>query len=216
MSRRSERAREIWATVHAERRALASDLERLEPGQWGTPSLCDGWTVHDVLAHLVASAKTTRLGFMTGLVRARFDFDRENAAGIARERGATPADTLAGFRSVLDRTDTPPAPLETRLVEAVVHGEDIRRPLGLAGTYPLDAVDQALRHQVRTSTSFGGAREHLAGLRLAPTDTDATIGSGLPVQGSALALLLAISGRDVAFTDLEGPGVADLVRRLRP
>lgn len=78
------------------------------------------------------------------------------------------------------------------------------------------AARSHLRHQARTSTSFGGAREHLAGLRLAPIGTDTMIGSGLPVQGSALTLLLAISGRDVAFTDLEGAGAADLVRRLRP
>jgi len=200
--------------VHAERRALLSDLERLSPEQWDTPSLCGEWSVHDVVAHLTASAKTTRLGFVVGMVRARGDFDRDNAAGVARERRAAPADALAAFRSILDSTCTPPAPLDTRLVEAVVHGEDIRRPLGLTGSYPVEAVDRALRYQARSSTSIGGAREHVAGLRLAPTDVDVGIGSGEPVRGTALALLLAISGRAVAYGELEGPGVAELVRRL--
>ncbi|MGW7361488.1 maleylpyruvate isomerase family mycothiol-dependent enzyme, partial [Streptomyces sp. NPDC054802] len=76
--------------VHAERAALIEDLARLDDGQWGQPSLCAGWTVHDVVAHLVDTARTTRIGFMAGLARARFDFDRQNARGVERERGATP------------------------------------------------------------------------------------------------------------------------------
>jgi len=77
----------VWSTVHAERRALIDDLAGLEDAQWETPSLCPGWSVHDVVVHLVATAKTTRISFMVGLVTARFDFDRDNARGVARERG---------------------------------------------------------------------------------------------------------------------------------
>jgi uncharacterized protein (TIGR03083 family) len=46
---------DIWPVVHAERRALAADLADLSPEQWQTPSLCAGWSVHDVLAHMVAT-----------------------------------------------------------------------------------------------------------------------------------------------------------------
>ena len=35
------------------------------------PSLCAGWTVHDVLAHLVANTEETVLGLVKGLIRAR-------------------------------------------------------------------------------------------------------------------------------------------------
>jgi uncharacterized protein (TIGR03083 family) len=127
-------AAEVWSFVHTERQALIDDLESLTPEQWAQPSLCPGWDVHDVLAHLVDTAKTTRLGFVRGLIAAKFDFDTDNARGIERERGATPAATLAEFRRVRDETKTPPAALATRLVEAIVHGEDIRRPLGLRRT----------------------------------------------------------------------------------
>ena len=50
---------DVWELVHAERAALAADLEGLTDEQWRTASLCDGWSVHDVAAHLVANALAT-------------------------------------------------------------------------------------------------------------------------------------------------------------
>ncbi|MFD3662970.1 maleylpyruvate isomerase family mycothiol-dependent enzyme [Streptomyces sp. NPDC058659] len=196
--------------VHAERAALIEDLARLDDRQWEQPSLCDGWTVHDVVAHLVDTYRTTRLGFVLGLARARFDFDRQNSAGVARERGTTPQETLERLRRVAARTSTPPAPLDSRLVEEVVHGEDIRRPLGLTRTYPPESVARSLRLQTRTPASFGGAKELMTRVRLTATDADLTVGTGPEASGPALSLLLAVSGRRVALGDLTGPGVATL------
>ncbi|MFJ2932532.1 maleylpyruvate isomerase family mycothiol-dependent enzyme [Streptomyces sp. NPDC087219] len=196
--------------VHAERAALIGDLEHLEDERWREPSLCDGWTVHDVLAHLVDNARATRLGFLTDMVRARFDFDRQNRRGVERERGATPRETLERFRRVASRTSAPPAPLDSRLVEEIVHGEDIRRPLGLSRSYPPRAVVRALRLQARTPVSFGGAKELLSRVRLTATDTDLTIGTGPEAEGPALSLLLAVTGREAVLADLRGPGVAGL------
>ncbi|TWF77056.1 uncharacterized protein (TIGR03083 family) [Pseudonocardia hierapolitana] len=201
---------DVWTLVHAERAALIDDLERLDEHQWGLPSLCPDWTVHDVVAHLVDTARTTRLGFLVGMARARFDFDRQNARGVERERRASPRETLEELRRVASRTSGPPAPLDTRLVEEVVHGEDIRRPLGLTRSYPLETVVRALRLQARTPASFGGAKEIVARVRLTAADTDVSIGEGPDVTGSALSLLLAVSGRRVALGDLDGPGVGML------
>ncbi|MFG2867189.1 maleylpyruvate isomerase family mycothiol-dependent enzyme [Streptomyces sp. NPDC048338] len=196
--------------VHAERAALIEDLDRLDDVRWREPSLCEGWTVHDVVAHLVDTALTTRIGFVVGLARARFDFDRQNAVGVARARGADPRETLRRLRQVATRTSTPPAPLDSRLVEEVVHGEDIRRPLGLTRPYPTQVVVRALLLQTRTPASFGGARELLNRVRLRATDTDLAIGTGPEATGPALSLLLAVSGRRVALDDLSGPGAATL------
>ncbi|MEU3746024.1 MULTISPECIES: maleylpyruvate isomerase family mycothiol-dependent enzyme [Streptomyces] len=201
---------DVWAMVHAERAALVEDLARLDDRQWEQPSLCAGWTVHDVAAHLVDTYRTTRLGFVVGLARARFDFDRQNSVGVARERGATPQETLERLRRAASRTSTPPAPLDSRLVEEIVHGEDIRRPLGLTRTYPAEAVARSLRLQARTPASFGGAKELLARVRLTATDTDLTLGTGPEATGPALSLLLAVSGRRPALDDLGGPGLAAL------
>ncbi|MFD6281257.1 maleylpyruvate isomerase family mycothiol-dependent enzyme [Streptomyces sp. NPDC060209] len=196
--------------VHAERAALIGDLENLDAQQWEEPSLCAEWTVHDVVAHLADTARTTRLGFLAGLVRARFDFDRQNARGVECERGASPQETLERLRRVATRRSTPPAPLDSRLVEEIVHGEDIRRPLGLARSYPGEAVVRSLRLQVRTPASFGGAKELVSRIRLTATDADVSIGEGPEVGGPALSLLLAVSRRRVALDDLDGPGVASL------
>jgi uncharacterized protein (TIGR03083 family) len=207
---------QVWPMVHAERASLIDTLAGLDEEQWAHPSLCAGWTVHDVAAHLVDSARTTRLGFMLGLARARFDFDRQNARGIERERGGSPQHTLERLRQVASRTSTPPGSLDTRLVEEVVHGEDIRRPLGLVRAYPPEAVVRALRLQARTPASFGGAKELVAGVRLSATDADVTIGEGPEVRGPALSLLLAVSGRRVALPELDGPGRTALAATPRP
>lgn len=205
---------DVWSMVHAERAALIDDLERLDEERWEEASLCASWTVHDVVAHLADTARTTRLGFLVGLARARFDFDLQNARGVERERGASPRETLARLRQVATRRTTPPAPVDSRLVEEIVHGEDIRRPLGLSHTYPQEAVIRSLRLQARTPASFGGAKELVSRTRLTATDADVSIGEGPEVRGPALSLLLAVSGRRVALDDLEGPGLTTLATAI--
>jgi len=201
---------DVWPIVHAERAALIADLETLTEAQWDQPSLCDGWSVHDVVAHIIDTAMTTRLGFVYGLARAGFDFDRQNAEGVERERGPDPAATLLTLREVADRTWTPPAPMDSRIVEMVVHGEDIRRPLGITRSYP----QRALQLQARTKVGFGGAKEHLDAVRVTATDSDVSVGDGPEVRGPSLSLLLALSGRRVALAELDGPGVALLANQL--
>jgi mycothiol maleylpyruvate isomerase-like protein len=177
---------DVWPLVHVERLALIDDLAGLDDEQWSRPSLCDGWTVHDVVAHLVDVALTTRLGF---------------AVDMAQE-------TLRRLRDVASRPSGPSAPRDTRIVEEVVHGEDIRRAVGLRRDYPGEAVVRSLRQQARMPASFGGAKELVARIRLSATDLDLSIGDGPEVSGPALALLLAITGRRVALAELDGPGLA--------
>ncbi|WP_192596020.1 maleylpyruvate isomerase family mycothiol-dependent enzyme [Nesterenkonia lutea] len=203
---------ETWQTVHAERRRLAADLSQLRADEWSLPSLCPGWDLHDVLAHLVDTARTTRLSFVRDLLGARLDFDRANENGIARHKHRDPRDTLAALEAAADLTRTPPAALATRLVEAIVHGEDIRRPLGIAATYPESAIHQALAYQLRTPVSFGGGRERAVGLRLIDRRTGASRGQGEDVEGDAIDLLLALSGRPVDPERLTGSGAPRLAR----
>ena len=202
----------IWPAVHEERRALILDLNNLSDAQWQTPSLCQGWDVHDVLAHLVDTAKVTRLGFVRRMIAARMDFDRDNAAGITRERADDPRDTLAEFRAVQARKTGPPVALATRCVEAFVHGEDIRRPLGITRRYPAGHVVTALKYQLKTSVKIGGGKELADGWRLVATDGALAHGAGPEVQGPAIVLLLAMSGRRVGADELSGPGAADFAR----
>ena len=204
------KSQEVWRVVHEERRALLDDLEMLAHERWATPSMCAGWDVHDVLAHLVDSATTSRLSFLRRMLARRFDFDADNADGINKERRAKEVETLAEFQRVLHLTSTPPASLSTRLVEVIVHGEDIRRPLGLHRSYPITAVIEALRYQLKTSISMGGGKQRASGLRLVATDADFAEGDGPEVRGPCIALLLAVSARPVNEDELSGAGSSSL------
>ena len=205
---------DVWELVRREREALVDDLAGLTDEQWELASLCGGWTVHDVAAHLVDNARTTRLGIVAAMVRARFDFDRQNDDGVAREKGATPAETLDRLRAVVGRRTTPPAPLDSRLVEEVVHGDDVRRPLGIHRDYPTESVERALAHQLRTSVGLGGGKQRAAGLRLVATDADWSHGEGPEVRGPLVSLLMVVSGRAEALEDLTGPGLDQLTGAL--
>jgi hypothetical protein len=109
------------------------------------------------------------------------------------------------------RTSGPPAPRITRAIEAFVHGEDIRRPLAIAHAYPVGPIGPALAYLTRDRLS--GGRSRLDGLTLTATDTDFSIGSGPMVEGPAISLLLAASGRRAALADLSGPGARTLTER---
>lgn len=86
----------IWDAVHQARRRLVQDLEGIADEQWQAPSLCPGWSVHDVLAHLIDSATTTRLGFLWQMVSSRLDFDRQRrrCAAPSKQRPAGDAGSV--------------------------------------------------------------------------------------------------------------------------
>ncbi|MGJ6980961.1 maleylpyruvate isomerase family mycothiol-dependent enzyme [Aestuariimicrobium soli] len=206
----------IWNTVHDERRALVRDLAGLSDEDWSRDSWAAGWTIADVVAHLVDSNTTTRLGFVRRLAAARGDFDRATAEGVARERRFRHRDLLGAYRSTIELTATPPADLRSRLVEEVAHGEDLRRPLGLVREYPLKATLPALQYLVKTPAALGGGAAIARGLTLVATDAGLRRGSGPEVLGSSVSLLLALTGRRVHESELAGPGRAELLSRITP
>jgi uncharacterized protein (TIGR03083 family) len=203
---------DIWPVVHAERRALADDLTDLTPEQWQTPSLCAGWSVHDVLAHMVATAKETPPRFLAGMIASGFRISRLTEKNIARERTGGPAATLAAFRAVETATSAPPGPTLSWLGEALVHAEDIRRPLGISHEYPLGSVTAVTEFYAGSNVLIGGKRR-VAGLTLQATDSDWSYGSGPVVAGPARALMMATTGRTAALDELDGPGVQTLRSR---
>ena len=201
---------DVWAIVHAERRALVDELRTLTAEQWDTPSLCGEWTVHQVAAHLIDSASTGGFAFVRRMMASRGDFDRDNAVGLERELRARPEDTLAALEAVTESTRTPPADLATRLVEAFVHGEDIRRPLGRTGDYPARGVAAALDYLIKTGAGMGGGKERVRGLRVVASDLDWSTGAGPELTGRGIDLLLALSGRPAGADRLSGAGLGTL------
>jgi len=202
-----------WPTIHAERKALAADLESLTDERWNTPSLCAGWAVRDVLAHMTSAAVMTPPKFFAKLAASGFRFNAYAAKEVARERGDSPADTLARFKQCVDLSSHPPGPGDTWLGEVLVHAEDIRRPLGISHTYPTAALTRMVDFY-RGSNLLIGGKKRAAGLTLRATDADWSAGSGPEVAGPAVSLMMAIVGRQAAVDELSGDGVATLKQRL--
>lgn len=200
---------DIWALIHTERAALADDLAGLTDAQWATTSLCTALTVREVLAHLTSAASIGTLRWLAGVIRRRFDFDKQVAMRLAQQLGDSPAETLERFRRVVSSTTKPPLPVLAMLGETIVHGTDIRRPLGLHRSHPIETLTRVAEYY-RSTDQVVLAKGRIGGLRLAATDGPFTTGTGALVTGPTLALIMAMTGRTPFCDDLTGAGVATL------
>ncbi len=198
--------------MHAERAALVRDLTNHENVDWTTPSLCAGWDIRDVLVHLAATAGLSLSKFTAELVVAGFRPQRIADKQITRGRQFPAVCALDALRGATYSTDSPPQPKITRLIEIVVHGEDIRQPLHITHSYDTTHLNEALTYLSRDH--FFGAKTVAQGLQLVATDADIVLGHGARVEGDAASLLLAAAGRRAAITRLSGPGCELLRQRL--
>lgn len=201
---------EIWAIVRPEREALAEDLEPIDSAAWTTASMCPGWTVRDVLAHMTALARMTPRVFVPKVLASGFNLSRLQARDISLEKGNSVEETLARFRGVASRRNGLPGQAKTLIGETLMHAEDIRRPLGIEHDYPIAALVTVANHY-KGSNLVAGTKRRITGLSLKATDIDWSTGSGPVVSGPMLSILLAMAGRHAAIADLEGEG-AELLR----
>jgi uncharacterized protein (TIGR03083 family) len=181
----------------------------LTDDQWSVPSLCPGWTVRDVVVHV--AYHTHRSGLKETLP----NLEKTTAMMVERE-DASSRDGLLRWLS------SPPAPAERKsrgtLAELVIHQEDMRRPLGLPRDYPEDALRSSLDLcTTRSGNVFVIDRRFRLGrgLRLVASDLDWSSGKGREVRGTAKAILLAVAGRRLVLSDLDGDGVQVIDHRLR-
>ena len=100
----------------------------------------------------------------------------------------------------------------TWLGETIVHGEDIRRPVGITHMYPTEAL-VGVADFFKGSNLVIGSKKRIAGLKLNATDADWTHGYGPEVSGPMVTLVMAITGRKAAIEDLKGDGVETLRSR---
>ncbi|MGW8565594.1 maleylpyruvate isomerase family mycothiol-dependent enzyme [Isoptericola sp. NPDC055881] len=206
---------ETWSMIHAEREALADELGGLDEAAWATPSLCGRWSVEDVVAHLTAGASTGRWAWLRSMAGARFDADLHNARRLAERRGVTPAETLARFRGIVTSTVAPTGHTAAWLGEVVVHGQDIRTPLGLPRVPPVDTTTEVARFFVARDFTVAG-RTIARGLRLEATDGPFAHGDGAVVRGSTLALVMVLAGRSAFCDELTGDGLVRMRERVSP
>ncbi|MGY2066239.1 maleylpyruvate isomerase family mycothiol-dependent enzyme [Blastococcus sp. SYSU DS0619] len=203
----------VMALARAEREDLRGLLAGLAPEQWRAPSLCAGWSVRDVVAHMLSYEELRPRQLAERFSRGLFMVDRVNAVGLREYATRTPAQLV----QLLDDHLTPSGLTAgmggaIALTDGMIHQQDIRRPLGLPRTIPAERLVPALRTALFAPTLLGVLR--VRGVRLVATDIDWTFGRGPEVRGTAEALLMAVAGRRGLASELSGPGQARLARRL--
>ncbi|MFE3323122.1 maleylpyruvate isomerase family mycothiol-dependent enzyme [Nocardia sp. NPDC059195] len=186
----------IWQAVAEERATLVELLRDLPESAWDTASLCTGWRVRDVVAHLVLATRVTIVSLLVNLIRARGNTDRLIHDTAVRHADRTPTtELLAQLRATTDSRAIPigTTPID-RLMDLLVHGQDIAIPLGVDRVMPPAAARLSL-DRVWTMGAPFHARNRLAGYSLTTTDTSWTAGNGTPITGTAAELLMVVTGR---------------------
>ncbi len=181
----------IRDAIAAERRELAEVLAGLSEQQWDAPSLCEGWRVREVVAHMTApfrdpDARFLRADSVDGINRAADELARAEAARL------TSAELTAALRDNARHPWRPGSDVGA-LCHDVIHGLDITVALGLGRDVPKDRLRLVLDEIVPDRAAFFGV--DLSGKRLVATDLDWSDGDGEEVARPAQELLLLACGR---------------------
>jgi uncharacterized protein (TIGR03083 family) len=202
---------EVWRHTHEQRRALDTLLRDLSDEEWAVPSLCQGWTVRDVAAHVMRSATVTPVEMAVALVRFRGRYNTLVAEDARRAARRPVAELVAEFeRHDGSRRHPFGTSVTDPLLDVLVHTQDIAVPLGLPRTMPIAPAVVAARRAHRLGFLFNdSARRRQVEIRA--TDADFAVGKGPLVEGPICAVLMLLTGRTAAaLPDLSGPGVERL------
>jgi len=209
---------QTWQLIAEQRLRLADLLEALSDDEWQRPSLCTGWRVRDVAAHVaLAPQGPSPWSMVAAGVRARGSFNRLND-NLTFAHAARPTHQLVDELRRYATSRSLPAVTNERNIafDILVHGQDIAVPLGRDHPMPLDGAMAGASRVWSMGWPFW-ARRRLRGVTLAATDTGWTVGQGPEVRGPIRALLLLVTGRGTAAVpELAGPGIACLPAYAAP
>ncbi|HLT61005.1 MAG TPA: maleylpyruvate isomerase family mycothiol-dependent enzyme [Microlunatus sp.] len=205
---------EVGTVLHLardERADLADFLDTLRPEDWTAASLCSGWSVRDVVTHMISYEEHDIRDMLRRLRRAGFRFRHLNDVAKSEYEQLEPPELITFLRGHLEPKG-PTARFGGRvgLVDGLVHHQDIRRPLGRRRSIPAERLRCALPFAV-TAPPLRGFW-HARGVRLIATDLDWAYGRGPEARGDAETVLMVLAGRRTVAQELTGPG-ADLLRR---
>ncbi len=194
----------VLGLARDERTDLADPLETLSPQQWDAPSLCEGWRVRDVVAHVVGYDGLGATGLARRFARGRFSLERVNEVGVVEQRDRDPEELVAL------RTHAIPSGLPAglcgriALVDGLVHTQDLRRPLGLPRVVPAGRLRAALPFALVAPPIR--ALWPVRGVRVVATDVDWAGSAGPEARGPGEAVLMVMGGRRRVACELTGPG----------
>ncbi|MCE3277614.1 MAG: maleylpyruvate isomerase family mycothiol-dependent enzyme [Propionibacteriaceae bacterium] len=206
---------ESWRVITEQRLGLARLLEGLSDDEWEQPSLCAGWRVRDVAAHVSLIALPPSPGtLLVDLLRARGSFHRLNTMASRRRAERAPNQLIADLRQHAGSRKIPIVSDQRNvLFDLLVHVQDIAIPLGVDLPMPLVPAAAGATRVWSMGWPFW-ARRQLRGLRLRATDTNWSAGAGAELRGPIGMLLLLLTGRTMtALPHLSGPGVQTIIER---
>lgn len=207
----------VQPLVAAGRRAFADLVSSLDEPRLSEPTLCSGWDVRTLTAHMLLPFEVSFARFAMTSLRHRGDTARTVDA-VTRRIARRPFPELVASLRAHAEDEVAPTRVgpEAQLVETAVHLRDVARPLGLSADVPLEHWTAILEHLVSPRVAPGiMPRSRPVGLSLQATDVAWGHGKGPVLAGPAEALAMALTGRGVALEDLTGPGRAVLAGRLR-
>jgi len=194
---------QIWVAPTCD--GLADMLAAAPHATWDAPSLCEGWQVRHVVAHLTMPARLTPEQFGAELAAAGGDFGRLSDTVAARDATQPVVDHLAALRSPLLHGWQPPGGGGAgALSHAVIHSLDVTVALDRPTVAPRDAVIAVLDQLVGANGAIFGL--DLTGVRLEATDTAWSWGSGEVVQADSDRLVALLSGRTLPDGRVLGRG----------
>ena len=213
----------VWSAIDDQRARTADLLQRLNEQQWDHPSLCHGWTVRHVAAHLTLQQERLRdvaafIARNPSLLSAMTLNATIHNSAVIQSRLPTP-EIIARITAMIGsrRHNAFVTPMET-LTDILVHSQDIAIPLGVELDIPTAGSALAATRAWDTrgrwlATVF--RRLPVEDYRLTATDIDWTRGEGPTVAGPISALLLLLTGRAAALDQLTGEGARVLRSALR-
>ena len=204
---------DVWQTIDEERLSLADLFGSLSADEWETASLCTGWRVRDVAAHLTL-AHMGMLPAVLAMLRAGGNLDRMIRDTAVRQARLPAGQYAVLLRGMIGSRRTAPGITELEpLIDVLVHGQDIAIPLGRTRPMPPAAAATAATRVWSMGRPFHAGRR-LSGFMLAATDHPWSAGRGRQVEGPIAAILLLLTGRRAALPQLSGPGAGQLQARM--
>lgn len=221
---------EVVGQLDAEWSAIDELLDGLAPDGWSTATALPGWTVADVVVHVIGTERMLAgdpspepMPASNAAPHVRNPIGAANEAWVEHYRSSTPADVLAAYRAVVARrreqlavTDqtlfdapswTPAGQatygrfMQIRLFDCWVHEQDIRDAVGRPGHEDGPCAEAALDEVVR---SLGYIVGKLGG---APDGSLVTIELTGPL---ARALHVAVDGRAAVIPAPDRPATTTL------
>ncbi|GAA3298341.1 maleylpyruvate isomerase family mycothiol-dependent enzyme [Glutamicibacter nicotianae] len=208
-------AEEMWDVIIEQRLELFKILQALSPEQWAAPSLCQGWSVQDVAAHVISAPQlnaSSMMKLMPSMLRHGYN-GTVLRDGQMRGRAGAFAILEQYERFATIKRGPSMVNVKETLTDTLVHFQDLVRPLGIRHMMPPEAAVEVAQRLGRTGLMLGSL-DVIRSVKMIARDASFESGKGEPVFGPIDELVMLRAGRTPRWEALTGDGIS-IVRELR-